>query len=95
MESGPSLYRIGVTIGPGSGVKVLTHPVPPAFRKSIRYAGHNLYTRAKELVGDRDLRSPEFSIQLRAIDNDKIGSSMGLPVLISLSRNGMDHADLR
>lgn len=83
-ESGPSLYRIEVTVGPGSGVRVLNHPVPPAFRESVRYAEQNLYTRAKDLVGDRDPRSHEFSIQLRAMDNDKTGASIGLPVLISL-----------
>lgn len=33
-ETGPSLYRIEVAVGPGSGVKILNQPVPPAFRES-------------------------------------------------------------
>jgi len=36
----------------------------------------NVYARAKNLVGDRDPRGHELSIQLRAMDNDR--SSAGL-----------------
>ena len=83
-ETGPSLYRIEATAGPGSGVKILNAPVPPAFRESTRYAEQNLYTRARELVGDRDPRSREFSVQLRAMDNDRAGEALGLPVILAL-----------
>ncbi len=83
-DAGPGLYRIEVTVGPGGGVKILNAPVPPAFRESVRYGEQNLYTRAKELVGDRDPRAHEFSVQLRAIDADRSGSGLGLAVLIAL-----------
>ena len=83
-ETGPSLYRIEVTVGRGSGVRILNAPVPQAFRESARYAEQNLYTRARELVGDRDPRSHEFSVQLRAMDNDRLGASLGLPALLAL-----------
>lgn len=83
-EAGPSLYRIEVTSGLGSGVKILNAPVPPAARESVRYAEQNLYSRAKELVGDRDPRAHEFSIQLRAMDNDRSGTGLGVPVLLAL-----------
>ncbi len=83
-ETGPSLYRIEVTAGKGNGVRILNAPVPPAFRESIRYAEQNLYTRAKDLVGDRDPRAHEFSVQLRAMDNDRTGADMGLPALMAL-----------
>lgn len=83
-EASPGLYRIEATVGRGSGVKILNAPVPPAFRESVRYGEQNLYTRAKELVGDRDPRSHEFSVQLRALDNDHSGSGLGLAVLLSL-----------
>ena len=89
-ETGPSLYRIEVTVGRGSGVKVLNAPVPPAFRESARYAEQNLYTRAKELIGDRDPRSHEFSVQLRAMDNDRTGTALGLPTLIALCSGLLD-----
>src|SRR5690606_10534269 len=82
--AGPGLYRIEVTVGPGSGVRILNHPQPPAFRESVRVAEQNLYTRAKELVGDRDPRSHEFSVQLRAMDADKSGAGLGVPVLLAL-----------
>ena len=83
-ETGPSLYRIEVAAGKGSGVRILNAPVPPAFRESVRYAEQNLYAGAKELVGDRDPRSHEFSVQLRAMDNDRTGAALGLPALLAL-----------
>jgi len=83
-ETGPCLYRIEVTSGPGSGVKILNAPIPPAFRESVRYGEQNLYSQAKILVGDRDPRGHEFSVQLRAMDNDRSGHGLGLAVLIAL-----------
>jgi ATP-dependent Lon protease len=82
--TGVGLYRLEVTSGPGSGVKILNQPVPPAFRESVRIGEQNLYLRAKELVGDRDPREHEFSIQMRAIDADRSGAGLGLPVLVAL-----------
>lgn len=83
-DANPALYRIEATAGPGNGVKILNVPVPPAFRESVRYGEQNLYARSKELVGDRDPRSHEFSIQLRAMDVDTSGHGLGLPVLVAL-----------
>ena len=83
-ETGSSLYRIEVTVGRGGGVRILNAPVPLAFRESVRYAEQNLYSRAKELVGDRDPRAHEFSVQLRALDNDRTGIALGLPALVAL-----------
>jgi ATP-dependent Lon protease len=83
-ESGPGLHRIEVTCGPGSGVKVLNQPTPPAFRESVKVGEQNLYTRARELVGDRNPREHEFSVQMRAMDADKSGAGVGLPLLVAL-----------
>lgn len=82
--SGPGLYRIEVASGPGGGVKVLNQPTPAPFRESVKVGEQNLYTRAKELVGDRNPREHEFSIQMRSMDADKSGSGLGLPVLVAL-----------
>jgi ATP-dependent Lon protease len=84
IDDASGLYRVEVTVGPGSSVKILNAPVPPAFRESVRYGEQNLYTRARELVGDRDPRAHEFSVQLRAIDADRSGAGIGLGVLIAL-----------
>jgi ATP-dependent Lon protease len=81
--AGVGLHRIEIAVGPGSGPKILNHPVPPAFRESVRVGEQNLYARAKELVGDRDPRSHEYSIQLRPFDTDKSGAGLGLPVLVA------------
>ena len=83
-ESGAGLYRIEVTSGPGGGVKILNQPPAAAFRESVKIGEQNLYARAKELVGDRDPREHEFSIQMRAMDADKTGGGVGLPVLVAL-----------
>ena len=83
-ESPAGLYRIEVTSGPGSGVRVLNNPKPAAFQESVRYGEQNLYVNAKPLVGERDPRAREFSIQLRAMDADKSGTGLGLPVLVAL-----------
>ena len=83
-ESGPGLYRIEVTSGAGGGVRILNQPTPQAFRESVKVGEQNLYQRAKELVGDRDPREHEFSIQSRAMDADKSGGGLGLPVLVAL-----------
>jgi ATP-dependent Lon protease len=83
-EAGAGLYRIEVTSGPGSGVKILNQPPAAAFRESVKIGEQNVYARAKELVGDRDPREHEFSIQMRAMDADKTGGGVGLPVMVAL-----------
>jgi ATP-dependent Lon protease len=80
----PGLYRIEVNEGPGSGVKLLNKPVPPAFRESIGYAEQNLYARSMQLVGDKDPRRHEFTAQLRAFDTSKSGAKIGIASLVAL-----------
>ncbi|KYZ84705.1 peptidase [Alcanivorax sp. KX64203] len=84
-EEHPGLYRIEVNEGPGSGVKVLNKPVPPAFKESIGYAEQNLYARSAQLVGDKDPRHHEFTVQLRAFDASKSGAKLGMASLVALS----------
>lgn len=83
-ESGPGLYRVEATSGPGNGVRILNSPTPPAFRESVKIGEQNLYTRAKEIVGERDPRAHEFSIQMRALDNDRSGHGLSLATLVAL-----------
>jgi ATP-dependent Lon protease len=84
-ESGPGLYRIEITAAPGGGVRILNAPPPPAFKESVRVAEQNLYTQAKRLVGDREPREHEFTIQLRAFDADKNGAGLGVPILVAMT----------
>ena len=81
----PGLYRIDVTVGPGSGVRILNQPAPAPFRESGRIAEQNLLMRSAELVGDRDPRQHEFNVQLRAFDAARSGTSLGLPALLALA----------
>ena len=83
-EEHPGLYRIEINEGPGSGVKILNKPVPPAFKESMGYAEQNLYARSMQLVGDKDPRHHEFTAQLRAFDASKSGAKLGMASLIAL-----------
>lgn len=80
----PGLYRVETNVGPGGGVKILNKPVPPAFRESVGYAEQNLYARAPQLVGDKDPRQHEFTVQLRAFDAAKSGAKLGMASLLAL-----------
>jgi ATP-dependent Lon protease len=83
-ESGSGLYRVEVAVGPGGGAKILNHPVPPAFRESVRVGEQNLYSRGRDLVGDRQPREHEYSVQVRPFDADKSGAGLGLAVLVAM-----------
>ncbi len=83
-DEGSGLYRIEVTEGPGSGVKILNRPSPQAFSESVKYAEANLYSRSAELVGDRNPREHEFAVQLRAFDASRSGRSLGVAALLAM-----------
>ncbi len=83
-DENSGLYRIEVNEGPGSGLKVLNKPIPPAFRESIGFAEQNLYARSLQLVGDKDPRQHEFTVQLRAFDAAKSGAKLGVASLVAL-----------
>jgi ATP-dependent Lon protease len=84
-DESPGLFRIEVTEGPGSGLKILNQSPPGPLKESVRCAEQNLYARAKELVGDRDPRAHEFTIQFRAFDACKSAAATGVPILLALS----------
>ena len=84
VNEGVGLYRIEANEGPGSGIRIVNYPVPGPFRESIKCGEQNLLVRAKDLVGDRDPRQHEFTIQLRAFDPPKNGAALGVPVLLAL-----------
>ena len=48
------------------------------------YAEQNLYARAMQLVGDKEPRHHEFSVQLRSFDVSKSGAGLGMASLIAL-----------
>ena len=84
MDEHIGLYRIEINEGPGAGVKILNKPVPPAFKESMSFAEQNLYARSQQLVGDKDPRQHEFSVQVRAFDTAKSGAKLGVAALIAL-----------
>jgi ATP-dependent Lon protease len=83
-DEAAGLYKIEINTGPGSGVRILNKPTPQPFQESVSFATQNLYSRSKELLGDRDARSHEFSIQLRSFDAAKSGGGLGVPVLMAM-----------
>jgi ATP-dependent Lon protease len=83
-DEAAGLYRIEVTEGPGSGVRILNQSPPAPFRESVRIAEQNLYGRARDLVGERNPREHEFAVQLRSFDASKSGSDLGIAALVAL-----------
>src|ERR1035441_3049033 len=65
------LLLSGEAIVAAEAYRILNQPTPPPFKESVKCAEQNLYTRAKLLVGDRDPREHEFSVQLLAFDGQK------------------------
>lgn len=84
MEENPGLFRIECNEGPGSGVKILNQQPPAPLKESVRCAEQNLYARAKELIGDRNPRAHECTLQIRAFDTSKSAAQTGVPILLSL-----------
>jgi ATP-dependent Lon protease len=84
VEAGAGLYRIEVSHQPGSGIRILNQPAPPAFRESVKVGEQILFAQGRNLVGDRDPRVQEFTLQLRAIDADKSAGGLGVSVLVAL-----------
>jgi ATP-dependent Lon protease len=84
LDEHPGLFRLETTLGAGSGVKILNQPAPPPFKEALRCAEQNLYARSRELVGDKDPREHEFTVQLRAFDTARSGSQLGIPTLLAL-----------
>uniref|UniRef100_UPI002614EC66 magnesium chelatase domain-containing protein n=1 Tax=uncultured Desulfobulbus sp. TaxID=239745 RepID=UPI002614EC66 len=68
----------------GCVVKFLNIPVAPAFKEIMGYAVQNLYALSAHLVGDKDPRHHEFTVQLRAFDASKSGAKIGVAALIGL-----------
>ena len=82
----PGLYRIEVDRGARVGREgSSTRPAPAPFRESFKVAEQNLIAQARALVGDRDPREHEFTVQLRALDAAKSGAGLGLPILLALA----------
>lgn len=82
-DEGSGLYRLEVNDAPGSGHRLANVGAPAPLRESVTAAYQNLVSRARELVGDRDPRQRELTIQVRAMDASKSGAGMGLPLLLA------------
>lgn len=83
-DAAPGLFRVEVNSGPGGGAKILNQPTSPAFRESVKVGEQNLYNMAKQLLGERDPRGYEYTLQLRAMDADKNGFGLGVSVLVAM-----------
>lgn len=84
MDENPGLFRVECNTGPGSGVKILNQTPPGPLKESVRCAEQNLYAQAKGLVGDRDPRSHEYTIQVRAFDSNKSAAASGVGILLAM-----------
>ena len=83
-NEGSGLYTIEVTVTPGSSIRLINVKAPSGLREGLRAAEQVLYTQAKSLIGDRDPKGSEFSVQVRALTAVKGASSLGMPILLAL-----------
>lgn len=83
-QENSGLIRLEVTEGPGSNIRILNKPTPPPFKEAVQCAQQNLYSKASILIGDRDPRQHEFTIQLRAFDSSKSGRATGVAALVAM-----------
>jgi len=83
-NEGSGLYKIEVTVTPGSSIRLINVKAPSGLREGLRSAEQVLYTQAKSLIGDRDPKGSEFSVQVRALTAVKGASSLGMPILLAL-----------
>jgi len=83
-NEGSGIYKIEVTVTPGSSVRLINVKAPAGLREGLRAAEQVFYTQARSLIGDRDPRGSEFSVQVRALTAVKGASSLGIPLLLAL-----------
>lgn len=84
-DAGPGLYRIETNDTPGGAIRLLNQNAPATLRESFRVAEQNLLSQARRLVGDREPREHELTVQVRALDAAKSGAGLGLPILLALA----------
>lgn len=84
-NEGSGLYKIEVTVTPGSSIRLVNVRAPYGLKESLRAAEQVLYTQNKLLIGDRDPHGNEYSVQVRALTAAKGASSIGIPILLALS----------
>lgn len=82
-DEGCGLYRIEVNSSPGSGLRLANVGAPGPLRESAQTAYQHLAARAERLVGDRDPRQRELTVQIRAMDVARSGAYLGVPVLLA------------
>ena len=82
-ESGAGLYRIEVTSGPGSGVKILNQPPAAAFRESVKVGEQNLYPARRNWLVTAIRASTSSRFRCGPWTRTRRGAA-GLPVLVAL-----------
>ena len=89
-SSGPATPKCALPFGcQRVGCDRILLPLSPPGRKiTSKRAGNpenvGLYSRARDLVGDRNPREHEFVVQLRSFNSGKSGANLGVAVLIAL-----------
>ena len=83
-NEGSGLYKIEVTVTPGSSIRLINVKAPSGLREGLRAAEQVLYAQARSLIGDRDPMGSEFSVQVRALTAVKGASSLEMSFLLAL-----------
>lgn len=84
-DEGAGLYRLEVNETAGSGMRLANIGASGPLRESVQAAYQNLLSRSRDLVGDRDPRHHELTVQARAMDVARAGAHLGVPVLLAFA----------
>lgn len=82
-DEGSGLYRIEVNETAGSGIRLANVTPPGPLKESTTAAYQNLIAQNQALVGDRDARQRELTVQVRAMDASRLGNQLGVPILLA------------
>ncbi len=78
-----TVSRIEVAETRGHGIRLLNEPPPAALRAGVKAATDYLYLHAYDLVGARNPKSHELTVEVHPLNGSKLGGPFGVALLLA------------
>jgi DNA-binding MarR family transcriptional regulator len=78
-----TVSRIEVAETRGHGTRLLNEPPPAALRAGVKTAADYLYLHAHDLVGARNPKSHELSVEVHPLNGSKVGGPFAVGLLLA------------